>query len=1086
MPLPPDIRYFRTGIQTLDDLLLPFTRESGPARDCRGLAFNQNVGFFGAVFGSAGRGKSILAMQMAAVCGGVTDQKPGLCNASGVSQPATFSSVYITQESVELIRDKILGFGWKHEEQIHLPGSMKFLDLKQAGLHLANFDLNQESQAGMLRNIFDAVARSAGPAAERFVLICFDNAETILPGAYSELVGSTPTDKNFYKAVRDFCKKRRLHLMMFFEEREEGIDGRTLANTGETVAMTSQAYAADLVVRLGSHFFKSGYKERSIEIVKAKNQYHRRGAHHFSIVPGGTSREGGTPGLVIYESLATQLYALRYPDSSGEREKPVVDLAKAGNFGIRSLDDRISQVLSSLSGGVAVDRFLSPGTVSVLVCDLDVRVSEIALHFAFRPQDLPIGNGDFRPVPSDCVYISFLNPWRTMLPELNGFSPSKWFSEKLPENFVCFDPEHISEGKLLQDIRRHIKIAQKRLAARDENKLPIRVVVDNLYALEAKFPLIQNSAHFITALFAQLRELSVIALVLDTVEVGEGRNPLDKSFAAGLGQNVFLLRHVELQARAHTAFSVVQIIGHRTPDTLWDILDDKNELRASDTFKYYKNVLSGRPELVKVRMSIHADAKDSPLDKYLKAKSRALSQTLGQTLELHCYRPDDYEHVHGAFSLARHQPLSDCHVISIDETWLEDLLKSNELEEISPSGRYSGAVTTCHDLALSYLQNDSSGRQSCLNHVYAIPDRNNCGVLAVCKTSLISKHSILAPAVDSMFTSSPLTWGDLVELKKRFWTVIPRLTANEKDAGQRNPLFFTFCRDQAESCVSFLLELAVASVPIGGSLVGNNRRLMFFDEHGSRNGGGDIWDQALSLFIELLEPVDQKSIAIGEFRKSSEEHGSILSRQWFNTCIVLRSNVTDQHPEEFTNILIRDLPLGKRGIPAVVSGAWYYGILKGSAAIEAGVEVISQFTSPEKASPGEDLRKANAGIGLPVRGEYYGPDKESIELVHPPPYRERFFKISQIDLEGGVDRVKKIADACETEFPFYRMRIARYRHVMPIIWGMMVQAAKRAYDPNNDGIFRLDAEVNKTIRYEAQQRYDAVLDLDGESSNDLT
>jgi hypothetical protein len=46
---------------------------------------------------------------------------------------------------------------------------------------------------------------------------------------------------------------------------------------------------------------------------------------------------------------------------------------------------------------------------------------------------------------------------------------------------------------------------------------------------------------------------------------------------------------------------------------------------------------------------------------------------------------------------------------------------------------------------------------------------------------------------------------------------------------------------------------------------------------------------------------------------------------------------------------------------------------------------------------------------------------------------------------------------------------------MPIIWGMMVQAAARAKPGERPGEFVLDENANKNIRQEAQRRYTMIL-----------
>ena len=55
------------------------------------------------------------------------------------------------------------------------------------------------------------------------------------------------------------------------------------------------------------------------------------------------------------------------------------------------------------------------------------------------------------------------------------------------------------------------------------------------------------------------------------------------------------------------------------------------------------------------------------------------------------------------------------------------------------------------------------------------------------------------------------------------------------------------------------------------------------------------------------------------------------------------------------------------------------------------------------------------------------------------------------------------------------MRIRYYRQVMPVIWGMMVAAARAAKpDDKHPDLHSLGDDDNKNIRKKAQNRYDQI------------
>ena len=149
--------------------------------------------------------------------------------------------------------------------------------------------------------------------------------------------------------------------------------------------------------------------------------------------------------------------------------------------------------------------YLARGSVSVLVSDLDSIASEIALHFALQDDKMPT------------LYISTLHRKVIIDKMVEQYSSLKESSHFTIEEL---QPEHISEGKLLSDIKGWINQRRTRKAS------VIKVVVDNIYKLSKKFPLLHDEGHFLAALFTLLRSEGVVALIVDTVEVGEGTNPL--------------------------------------------------------------------------------------------------------------------------------------------------------------------------------------------------------------------------------------------------------------------------------------------------------------------------------------------------------------------------------------------------------------------------------------------------------------------------------------------------------------------------------------------------------------------------------
>jgi RecA/RadA recombinase len=521
---------------------------------------------------------------------------------------------------------------------------------------------------------------------KRQLLFCLDNAETVNHGAYPKEVweshhlpkdaslqqsgdkASPASDDFFFKRLRQYCAEQCLNAWFSFEEdRIQGIHSEVLA-----IATTELAYAADIVIRLGIKVFDNGYRERSLEIVKAKNQPYRRGRHHFTIegtTNGRFERREDGYGIVIFQSIASQLKVIgRETASSPQPDYKCL-------LGIREVDKDVTwknaaeekrkllEAQDNKIQGCEPAPYLKSGTISVLVSDLDSIASEIALHFSLQDNE-------------PTLYLTTLHQneqIRSMIGQYSDLSEAY----ETTQNFqlVTLFPEHIGEDKLLHDIREWIRHPQF------QKKPARRVVLDNIFRLSKKFPLLYDEGHFLAALFAVFRSERVTALVVDMVEVGEGTNPLHESFAAGLADHVFILRHAELRSEVSKIFSVAKLAGLHEPDKLWELQATPARIVAEDRLAFYKGALSGRPEPVEVMLSLFAESKGSPLHGYLQTECEVLKATFGQKINVYTSHPESYGAMQQSVEARNLSALGDCHVISIDEIWLGELIRRDLLQD---------------------------------------------------------------------------------------------------------------------------------------------------------------------------------------------------------------------------------------------------------------------------------------------------------------------------------------------------------------------------------------------------------------------
>jgi KaiC/GvpD/RAD55 family RecA-like ATPase len=1103
-----------------------------------GIAYQRNGSFFAVVYGAAGSGKSILALQLCCCC----DFRP--TNESANEPDEHTKVVYISHEPEAAVKSRLENFNFFIQEKDKAPKRKVFTKnekegwFKKTGIHIVSMPLDVSSQIDVLMNIIDLAGQKRkknSKEVEDKWLVVFDNAESISPEAYGKAFSLekaaefnpeySPKDGVFFKNIRNHFIERGVSSFFFFEEPGDWEDG----STSSEVSKSAQAYAADVVIHLSRHSVP-GYRQRTIEIVKARNQFHLRGRHHFSIV--GTKTEGKQPtdvrdemGVVIYPSLAARTHKLR----TDKYKQDETGKAKNGDtlgFGIKELDDVLNKSDQEATSGKPADNKnetdnhgIQQGSSNVLVADLDDRATDLALHFALNEIKKTDDSNSYK-----TLYISFQRDVADLQVLTERFCGKgdgvKLVSEKkeAPCRVLYLTPEYIGDGKLLQDIELALKD--------DDDKVRPRVVIDNIFGIKSKFPLIQNPENFFATLFAILKARRVTTFLVDTVEAGEHANPIEKSMLAGMADNVFLLRHVEFQSKSRSVFSMLKLQGKPAPEQYWELNEKeltredrlekkrkleksklsptfcgRTELQAADTFDFFRDVLTGNPKPVQITLGVYTEGPGSPLDRYLQAQKTSFAQTFGESFKMEIYGAEEYARMQRSLEIASALPRSDCHIVAIDEFWLAHLLKKDLLENLyQPFDELSAVepqesrkisldrgnfVTCAHDIALLLRCQDPNQKLS--EKRYAIAVRNNCGLICCNRQDLllalesvdITRTANLIKWIKTGMAEKPITWKAITESKKQILEAYEKMPKEKRTehAGYPNvpTVFFTFCMEHLESCVSFLLELALSTSttifadpkPKNDTVDPKPRELDF-----------KAFKPALETLLKLIEHDDLVLLAAGRFRKYWEEPRALFSRQWWSTLGCLRSRgwpnaLTIAEKEtlgvslssinkpwqedkffrflEAIELPCGEIPCGEMGKPTPISGSWYLGILKGSSAVKAGVRIITQFCLAE-----DDEYKLRNYIGMPVRAEFYAlwqHDllKASNDYLNPYglPYAKQFAALARekniSDLYGinepGSTRYR-LEKELYSDCPFYRMQIENYDRVAPILYRMMSKAAQ--------------------------------------------
>ena len=182
----------------------------------------------------------------------------------------------------------------------------------------------------------------------------------------------------------------------------------------------------------------------------------------------------------------------------------------------------------------------------------------------------------------------------------------------------------------------------------------------------------------------------------------------------------------------------------------WDIYrDGANGKLVADVgrFQFLKGLLSGKAKPVKIALSLYADSPGSPQHLNLQLQADILRKTFGLEIDLQPCHPDDYAVLQQTVGQMALPVIGDCHIISIDEIWLEQLIKENLIvgflhgekadtttmdgngkDEKSKAPHWDTGevryVSVAQDLALEMHPPSDK-----LRYHFGIPDRHNLGVL---------------------------------------------------------------------------------------------------------------------------------------------------------------------------------------------------------------------------------------------------------------------------------------------------------------------------------------------------------------------
>ncbi|MEQ8767741.1 MAG: ATPase domain-containing protein [Planctomycetota bacterium] len=497
-----------------------------------GIRYPHEGSAFVLLSGGAGTGKSLLALELTV--------------RSFLEDPEqeSWHFYYSVEQTAQELCDKVLlefdAFGTGAEvEKIESPFPRK-VHLRYGKSHLIITKVDTTAPAdpneARLEVSLDWVIREIenfSSTHENVHLVCIDN----LSLALSQL-----DDRQRRRALvflRSVLMRQKIH-GLFVVESQAGHEP-----PGRLARGLAEQYSADVLIRLGYRVYDNYFKERYLEILKARNQYYYRGPHHFSIV--GVDHEGQRlgargerrPGIHVYPSVPAQLSMLR-DASPGQLPRRGRDPL---SFGIPPIDDAIRG-----QGGPG----LVGNTASLLVVNHEYTGTVIGLHFLAAA----VREG------KRALYISLNEDEDAVRLICQTHEKLQVLLEggELNRNLAIYHlrPEYITPGKFLRDIEDHIRV-ELPSSPRSNNRIE-RVVFDNIYQIRWKFPLLQNVGILVPAMIDYLRFSQVTSLFVDVVEQVKSVRPRSSRIAGMFDFAVHADRNTE--DRGGFSFWVTKALGN--------------------------------------------------------------------------------------------------------------------------------------------------------------------------------------------------------------------------------------------------------------------------------------------------------------------------------------------------------------------------------------------------------------------------------------------------------------------------------------------------------------------------------------------
>lgn len=710
-------------------------------------------------------------------------------------------------------------------------------------------------------------------------------------------------------------------------------------------------YISDIEIRLGTRYRteRKDYSERYIEIVKARNQFHYRGKHPFSIVDPtkkvmetGKDKSTVEGGVYVYPSMGARLaYQLRETEKCEKKKRE--GEKKRFRFGIGTLDRLVFGGSEQEKGGVVEE------SMTLVVGERGTKKTVIGLHF------LAAGIGE----KEKCLLVSLKDDEAAIRAVAGGYKTLRHhFCEKNEYlEIKHIRPSYLTPGNFLDQINSWLEASER------EGKKTGRVVFDNFAQIRIRFPLLDAERMFIPTLVDLFKTKGITSLFIDIVEepgkaVWEYKSPI-----LDLADYVIATQHLAFLGRDHTVITVRRSMEGKHNAEPAELRREEDRIVIEEhAFDGITGVLEQDPKPAEIFIKLFYENKaEATFNKEVKEDFK---EKYKDQVHVSSFSRADSAREYGRIKRYwMESPSSIVKVVSLDEYWVKYAAQEGLLWEIDPDWFIEGESREWisgdepHDfLHGGLIPAKVNGK------LYALPNHIDLGLFCYRQDLFVD-----------LFGATELVPKDVCALVDLILTKHKAIKASKVWG-------FAFDMESEETLICTFMEFVFNANTRKGK-VGHKF-------HDLRDGG-------------LHEPlilhdghVKEAVVWALQRMKGLVKHGlmpfpctidncrdSILSRHWYSTVQFVNeywdmSNKSgksqgDKGKYKRANLCIvpteSTVELGAKGTGQYVcSGSWYLGILKQSLRPMLGFHVIDEVTSPRK-----NFRRYELGAGFPTSKSFY-------------------------------------------------------------------------------------------------------------------